>query len=222
MLFLHVRRAMPVLRSGRQTATLLSGFVSFAFFVSSVSVVSIGSPSVVNAQPPVSTPESSRFVGVTPWAQGASRPADSISRDASPKRDTADYVRLVDRRSRRSDGLMRSALSCRGVPYVRGGTSRGGFDCSGFTRYVYARQGVSLPRTAADQSGVGTRVSRDELRSGDLVFFAGTYKRGISHVGIYVGDGNFIHAPRTGSAVRIDDLDSSYYRAHWAFGRRVK
>ena len=87
---------------------------------------------------------------------------------------------------------------------------------------MFARQGISLPRTAADQAEEGTRVSRSELRSGDLVFFAGTYKRGISHVGIYLGDGNFIHAPRTGSTVRIDDLDSSYYRSHWAFGRRVK
>ncbi len=212
MLFLRVRRASSVLRSGRQTATLLSGFVSLSL------ISSIVLPGVVQAQPPVSTPESSQYVGVTPWSQASS----AINRDSSDKRDPSDYIRLVDRRSRRTDSLTRSALSFRGVPYVRGGTSRSGVDCSGFTQLVFARQGISLPRTAADQAEEGTRVSRSELRSGDLVFFAGTYKRGISHVGIYLGDGNFIHAPRTGSTVRIDDLDSSYYRSHWAFGRRVK
>ena len=215
MLFLRVREALFVSRPGRQSLALMSGFVSIAFTVNFVV------PNSAQAQPPVSTPES-RLAEVAPWSETARSAKSEETKTSEAKRSTADYVRLADRSSRRSDGLLRSALSCRGVPYVRGGTGRGGFDCSGFTQYVYARQGVSLPRTAAEQACAGTRVSRSDLRAGDLVFFAGTYKSGISHVGIYIGDGNFIHAPRTGSSVRVEDLDSSYYRSHWAFGRRVR
>lgn len=213
MLFLRVRRVESALRSGRQTATLLFGLVSYSL------ITLYYASGVAHAQSSASDAETSLFAAVTPWSHET--PYDS-ARAIAPSRSAADYIRLVDRRYRRSDNLLRSALSCRGVPYVRGGTGRGGFDCSGFTQYVYARQGVYLPRTAADQAGVGTRISRSDLRPGDLVFFAGTYKRGISHVGIYLGNGNFIHAPRSGTTVRVDDLDSSYYRSHWAFGRRIR
>jgi cell wall-associated NlpC family hydrolase len=93
-----------------------------------------------------------------------------------------------------------------GVRYVYGGTSpRTGFDCSGFTRFVYAHFGVSLPHYTVAQFGLGRRVSRAGLRPGDLVFFSG-----LGHVGLYIGAGRFIHAPHTGTDVEIDSLGGSY------------
>lgn len=120
-----------------------------------------------------------------------------------------------------NDNLIQSALECRGSRYRRGGTSRGGFDCSGFTRYIFAKHGVSLPHSSAAQATKGTPVSRDSLRSGDLVFFQ-TYRRGISHVGIYIGSGQFVHAATYGRGVRVDSLNSGYYSSRYRCARRVK
>ena len=98
------------------------------------------------------------------------------------------------------------AMRYLGVPYVWGGSSPSGFDCSGLVMYVYAQLGVSLPHSAASQYGYGTHVSRSELEPGDLVFFGNP----IHHVGIYVGNGDMINAPHTGADVRIQPLDSDY------------
>ena len=117
--------------------------------------------------------------------------------------------------------LIETALSCRGTRYRRGGTSRGGFDCSGFTRYVFAKYGISLPHSSKAQACVGKRVSKDALQPGDLVFFH-TYRSGISHVGIYIGDGKFVHAARYGRGVRVDALSSSYYSSRYRGARRVR
>ena len=117
--------------------------------------------------------------------------------------------------------LINTALACRGARYVRGGVGRGGFDCSGFTRYVYAKYGVSLPHSSAAQASHGKSVSRDELVAGDLVFFQ-TNGRGISHVGIYIGDNNFVHAASRGRGVRTDSLNSAYYSPRYRGARRVK
>jgi cell wall-associated NlpC family hydrolase len=118
--------------------------------------------------------------------------------------------------------LMSRANSLRGTPY-RYGTSGGGtFDCSGFTSAMYRKVGVKLPRTAAEQFGVGLHISKSSLSKGDLVFFRNTAgRRGISHVGIYSGNGMFIHASSRGHAVRIDTLNSGYYSGHFAGGRRL-
>lgn len=116
-----------------------------------------------------------------------------------------------------------AAYSMRGTRYVMGGTSRSGFDCSGFVRYILScTDGVALPRTAAEQYYLGTPISRADLQPGDLVFFQNTYKRGISHVGIYAGNGMFVHACNPTKGVREDSLDSPYYAHHFAGGRRVK
>jgi cell wall-associated NlpC family hydrolase len=117
--------------------------------------------------------------------------------------------------------LMSRANSQRGTPY-RYGTSGGGtFDCSGFTSAMYRKVGVKLPRTAMEQFAVGQHISKDSLSKGDLVFFSNTAgRRGISHVGIYSGNGMFIHASSRGHAVRIDTLKSGYYSGHFAGGRR--
>lgn len=121
---------------------------------------------------------------------------------------------------RGANTLVQMALACRGTQYVRGGTSRGGFDCSGFTRYVFAKYGVSLPHSSAAQAGTGRSVSREELKPGDLVFFQ-TSSRGISHVGIYIGNGNFVHAASRGRGVTVDSLSSSYYCSRYRGARRV-
>lgn len=103
-----------------------------------------------------------------------------------------------------------------GVRYVYGGSSpRSGFDCSGFVRYVYAHFGVSLPHSSYAQFGDGRRVSRGSLRPGDLVFFDG-----VGHVGLYVGNGRFIHAPHTGTRVQITTL-AGWYSARFDGARRL-
>lgn len=124
-------------------------------------------------------------------------------------------------RSSQCPDLVASALACRGTRYVRGGVGRGGFDCSGFTRYIFAKYGVSLPHSSTAQASRGEAVSRSELAAGDLVFFQ-TNSRGISHVGIYIGDGRFVHAASRGRGVTVDSLGSSYYCSRYRGARRVR
>jgi cell wall-associated NlpC family hydrolase len=109
-----------------------------------------------------------------------------------------------------------------GVPYRRGGsTEASGFDCSGFVRYLYENSvGQLLPRRAEEQARSTEVIDRSELKPGDLVFF-NTMKRAFSHVGIYVGDGKFIHSPRTGKAVKVDDMRSAYWQKRFNGARRV-
>ena len=118
-----------------------------------------------------------------------------------------------------SKRVINSSLNYIGVPYVFGGTTPSGFDCSGFTRYVFAAAGISLPRTADVQFEVGTPVSYENLAPGDLVFFS-TYTYGASHCGIYMGDGNFIHASSSRGVV-VDALGSSYWGSRYIGARRV-
>lgn len=109
-----------------------------------------------------------------------------------------------------------------GIPYVYGGTSPAGFDCSGLVQYVFRELGVSLNRVAADQTAHGTPVTRENLKPGDIVFFHNTNKyTRINHVGIYVGNGNFIHAPQTGDVVKITTLQSGYYAGTFVTARRI-
>lgn len=113
------------------------------------------------------------------------------------------------------------ARECLGVPYVWGGESMRGFDCSGLVYYVLKTLGFSPYRSTGDQYKMGTYVSKGDLKTGDLVFFAGTYKSGISHVGIYVGNGKFIHAPSSGDVVKYSDLTTGYYAEHYYGARRI-
>ena len=116
--------------------------------------------------------------------------------------------------------IVATAKQYLGVPYVWGGTTPNGFDCSGFTQYVFNKNGISLPRTTELQYKVGTYISKSNLKVGDLVFLQNTYREGISHVGIYVGDGKMIHASSSKGIV-ISDLSSSYYTKHYYGARRV-
>ncbi|HEX7795139.1 MAG TPA: C40 family peptidase [Vicinamibacterales bacterium] len=113
-----------------------------------------------------------------------------------------------------------TALDLRGVPYKNGGTDPGGFDCSGFTQYVFAKYGVSLPREVRDQFNTGTPVDRKTLEPGDLIFFT-TTEPGASHVGIAVGGDEFVHAPSTSGVVRVERFSSSYWAPRFIGGRRV-
>jgi cell wall-associated NlpC family hydrolase len=108
-----------------------------------------------------------------------------------------------------------------GVPYVFGGCSRRGVDCSCLVQLIYDQVGISLPRTAAEQYAATSRLSRDQLRPGDLVFFANTYMPGISHVGLYIGGGQQINAPDTGQSVSIQPVFDGYWGAHYAGAGRV-
>lgn len=120
-----------------------------------------------------------------------------------------------------TSGMVDRALSWLGVKYRFGGQDeKKGFDCAGLVRRVFSTT-VNLPRTAAEQFREGCLVSRDELQPGDLVFFKNTYKKGISHVGIYIGRGEFVHAASSRKAVSIDRLDSPYFESRFAGGRRV-
>jgi peptidoglycan DL-endopeptidase CwlO len=109
-----------------------------------------------------------------------------------------------------ADAAVRDALRLRGAPYVWSGASPAGFDCSGFTSYVYGRLGIHLAHLTYAQWTAGRHVSRADLRPGDLVFFAG-----LGHVGIYIGGGRFVHAPHTGTVVSVDRLAGSWYGAEY-------
>ena len=108
-----------------------------------------------------------------------------------------------------------------GTPYVYGGNGPNSFDCSGFTKYVYAHFGVTLNRTATDQLANGTAVSKSQLQPGDLVFFKANTTKPVSHVGIYIGGGQFIHSSTNTYTVKIDNLNSGYYSRVYVYGRHI-
>lgn len=117
--------------------------------------------------------------------------------------------------------VITTAQSFLGVPYVFGATGPRSFDCSGFTRYVFAQHGISLPRTSVSQASAGVKVaSRSQMVKGDLLIFVDTYKAGISHVGIYMGDGRFIHTIPNGG-VGYANLSNSYWSSRLHSARRV-
>lgn len=118
--------------------------------------------------------------------------------------------------------LVVTAMGFLGVPYRRGGNSFDtGLDCSGFVRAIYQQTvGLVLPRQAAEQAQATREIGKDELRPGDLVFF-NTLRRAYSHVGIYVGEGKFIHSPRPGGQVRVEDMGVSYWKTRFNGARRV-
>lgn len=106
-----------------------------------------------------------------------------------------------------------------GTPYKWAGTTTKGFDCSGYTSFVFAKFDIDLPHTSKGQAGLGTTVAKDDLRPGDLVFY-NTDGKGISHVGIYVGDGKFYHSA-TNKGVTVTKLSDSYYTKRFVTAKRI-
>jgi cell wall-associated NlpC family hydrolase len=144
----------------------------------------------------------------TPVAGAAVDHGDRVHRHHGHARRASPVVR-------ERTNIVRYARRFLGVPYAWGGTSPSGFDCSGFTRYVYAHFGVSLPHYTYSQFDLGRRVARAALKPGDLVFFGG-----VGHVGLYIGHDLFIHAPHTGTRVSVDSL-SGWYSGTFAGARRL-
>jgi len=141
---------------------------------------------------------------------------------ATPEQQPQEQSSLISRTTASIQAATDDALSFIGVRYKRGGTSpETGFDCSGFVQHVYREgMGLILPRTSKEISREGQVIKKAELQPGDLVFF-NTMRRTFSHVGIYLGEGQFIHSPRAGGKVRIEDMRETYWAKRYEGARRV-
>ncbi len=149
----------------------------------------------------------------------------AIELEAGQEHNASLQSRILSRVSTFTDtaaNLAIAAMSLIGIHYKRGGNSpQNGLDCSGLVRYVFREaNGTELPRTSAEMSKLGEQVDKSQLQPGDLVFF-NTLKRTFSHVGIYLGDNKFIHAPSSGGAVRIESMDLAYWKARFNGARRI-
>lgn len=160
-------------------------------------------------------------LAVTVPAARADEPSEKPDSDESSFQFGAEYLLALRAATAVWTGPVEQALALLGTPYRLGGTNRAGIDCSGLIGLVFRHEGLSLPRTAAEQFRIGSPVEIDDLRAGDIVFFANTYKRGISHVGLYIGDGKFIHAENRRRGVVITSLADKYYRSRFAGARRL-
>jgi cell wall-associated NlpC family hydrolase len=147
----------------------------------------------------------------TPGASTAPAPGSSA---AAPSTDEAPPAQLAEAT------LIDTALGLRGVAYRNGGSDPNGFDCSGFTQYVFAQHGITLPRDTREQFQVGEKVKLKDVKIGDLVFFH-TVATGVSHVGIALNDDEFVHAPSTAGVVRVEHLSSAYWSKRFIAARRV-
>jgi len=141
---------------------------------------------------------------------GATVPPRSLPADA---RVTAEPITI-------QPAVIAMALSLRGTPYQNGGSDLAGFDCSGLVQWVFAQQGLALPREVRQQYQVGRDIDGDDVRPGDLVFFE-TVSAGASHVGIALGGGEFVHAPSSRGVVRVERYTSGYWADRWVGARRV-
>jgi cell wall-associated NlpC family hydrolase len=116
--------------------------------------------------------------------------------------------------------IVDTAMKLRGVPYRNGGTDPSGFDCSGFVQWVFAKNGVPLPREVREQYGAGQKVGLRDVQPGDLVFFQ-TVSRGAPHVGVVIGAGPFVHAPSSTGVVRVERFTATYWAKRFVGARRV-
>jgi cell wall-associated NlpC family hydrolase len=139
-----------------------------------------------------------------------------------PTNDNTSNTKFISNWQDKTQEIIMSAMSLTGIRYKYGGTSpETGFDCSGFVRYVFSQAtNLALPPTARAISQLGKSVNKDELQPGDLVFF-NTLKTAFSHVGIYVGDNKFVHAPRAGAAVRVESMQTGYWAKRFNGAQRL-
>lgn len=165
--------------------------------------------------PPAAAPETPAAAPETPATADAA-PAAPAPAPAMPGSPTPRPTKALD-----TYALVGTALQLRGTPYVDGGASPRGFDCSGFTQYVFAQYGVRLPRSVEDQYRTGSRIDPKSLSDGDLLFFA-TTSNGASHVGIVVGSDQFVHAPSSTGVVRVERLSSDYWARRFVGARRIR
>ncbi|MDT9000382.1 C40 family peptidase [Paucibacter sp. APW11] len=178
------------------------------------------------------TPATAAASAVQPAAQATPDPATTSTLASDPVSRflqergllKSGESRLLSQVRDTASDLVMSAMNFLGVPYKRGGNSlESGFDCSGFTRHIFEMSvGMVLPHRADEQAKLSSLlpIKQEELKPGDLVFF-NTMKRTFSHVGIYVGDGKFIHSPRVGSAVRVEDMREAYWAKRFTGARRA-
>ena len=145
----------------------------------------------------------------------------SASAVAEPAR-KEEQISFLERYTNAAQDVILQGLKLVGVRYRLGGNDEdSGLDCSGFVRLVFKDSiGASLPRTAREMSEVGQQIDTSQLKPGDLVFF-NTMRRAFSHVGIYLGDNHFLHAPRTGAEVRVESMESSYWTQRYNGARRI-
>ncbi len=151
------------------------------------------------------------------------RPADDIERFLAERGLLNQMDQIRQRVSQKASDLVVNAMGFLGVPYRRGGNNADtGFDCSGFVRAMFEQSvGLVLPRRAAEQAAATEVIDRQDLQPGDLVFY-NTMRQKFSHVGIYVGDGKFIHSPKPGQRVRVEDMRQAYWERRFNGARRVK
>lgn len=156
------------------------------------------------------------------WAAPDASAGDDMERMLADRGLIRHIGQVGQKVSNKASELVVSAMGFLGVPYKRGGNSaETGFDCSGFVRAIYQQTiGLMLPRTADQQAQATQEIDKSELQPGDLVFF-NTLRRAFSHVGIYVGDNKFIHAPKPGAQVRVEDMRVGYWRTRFNGARRV-
>lgn len=135
------------------------------------------------------------------------------------------FIELANRGGERNslaENIISTGKRYLGTPYRSGQSGPGGFDCSGFTQYVYKKNGINVSRSSSSQAQDGTWVGKSDLQPGDLLIFVNTYKSGPSHTGIYIGNDKFIHSSSVRSGgVKISSLNENYYKKHFSNGRRV-
>jgi cell wall-associated NlpC family hydrolase len=162
------------------------------------------------------------FAAAAAHAAPPSNQGDDLDRLLADKGLLTQLEQVRQTVSDRASQLVVNAMGFLGVPYKRGGNNaESGFDCSGFVRAMYEQTvGLLLPRRANEQAAATQTIDKADLQPGDLVFF-NTMRRAFSHVGIYVGDGKFIHSPKPGAEVRVEDMRVSYWQRRFDGARRV-
>lgn len=144
--------------------------------------------------------------------------SNTTSTGSTPTTNPSNVLGSTSTGSATGQAIIATGQKYMGVPYVWGGETPSGFDCSGFTQYVMKQNGITIPRTAAEQYATGTAVEKSNLKVGDLVFFT-TYKPGASHVGFYMGNGKFLHASSAAKQVTINSLSEQFYVDHYIGAR---